>query len=59
MRNWELNEKAEVEIVLQKMEKQQEQARNQYFEKMALINSLDPYEVPNKQRTSNPNIFSC
>ncbi len=57
MRNWELNEKAEVEIVLQKMEKQQ--ARNQYFEKMALINSLDPYEVPNKQRTSNPNIFSC
>ncbi len=30
------------------------ESRNQYLEKMSLINDLDPYEVPNKQCNSDP-----
>ncbi len=31
-----------------------QEARNQYLEKMSLINYLDPYEIPDKKWTSDP-----
>ncbi len=30
------------------------EGKYQYFQKMSLINDLDPYEVPNKQWNSDP-----